>query len=222
MVWKGFNWMLREPWGFMHPQKPEFWYDEGAVFVNEYGHLMLKTRRNPLISEGQMLSPTGAGLVCCNQGFHFGYYSFVVDLPVGKNLWPAIWMYDMNTWPPEIDLLEAYTNRWSKYRILPWQPFKAETCLHWTDEKGKKRMMRKKSGWIRKRTDVVVELAWTAARIIVWHNYRKVMEISDREVMQHFQKPMRLILNNGVRTKRKANPNEETCFVIKNFTYLKM
>ena len=111
MEWKGFNWLKREPWGYMHPDKPEFWYDEGAIFINDYGHLVLKTRENQLIHGGRILSHIGAGLVCCDQGFHFGYYRFVVDLPQGKNLWPAIWMYGQ-TWPPEIDLLEAYTNRW--------------------------------------------------------------------------------------------------------------
>ena len=31
-------------------------------------------------------------------------------LPYGDNLWPAFWMWSWDSWPPEIDIFEGYTN----------------------------------------------------------------------------------------------------------------
>ena len=43
-------------------------------------------------------------------------YKFECKLPKGVGLWPAIWLSCDKTWPPEIDILEAYSNEKGDYK----------------------------------------------------------------------------------------------------------
>ena len=36
--WKGYEWITEERWGQVHPEKPNWWYDESCVLVDNEEH----------------------------------------------------------------------------------------------------------------------------------------------------------------------------------------
>ena len=49
-------------------------------------------------------------LITTRKAFGFGTYQWKVTLPKGVGLWPAVWFSGEITWPPEIDVIEAYSD----------------------------------------------------------------------------------------------------------------
>jgi beta-glucanase (GH16 family) len=52
-----------------------------------------------------------SGMVTTYPGFHFqyGYIQITAHVPLGTELWPALWLLAVNEhWPPEIDILERW------------------------------------------------------------------------------------------------------------------
>lgn len=109
--WSGYEWLLQERWGLIHPQKPTWWYDSSKVSVDPHNYLHLKTGLSPrYFPELDLTSNIGAGLVSCTTPFSYGTFEIVAKLPYGKSLWPAFWMWSFNSWPPEIDVLEGFSD----------------------------------------------------------------------------------------------------------------
>lgn len=54
-------------------------------------------------------------LYCCGEligdAVSYGELEWKVTMPEYPNLWPALWLYGKDSWPPEIDLLEGYTGK---------------------------------------------------------------------------------------------------------------
>ena len=134
--WKGYNWITQERWGDIHPTKTISWYDNTAVEIDDNGFLILKTQNNPKYFEKlDITSPIGSGLVSCQNRFGYGYFSIEAILPKGPSLWPAFWMWAWESWPPEIDVMEAYSNKRGSYfnwthDLLFGKFWRTETNLH--------------------------------------------------------------------------------------------
>jgi beta-glucanase (GH16 family) len=110
--WSGYNWITQERWGNIHPDKTYNWYDPSAVEVRGED-LILKTHYNPkefIVNNEKITSNYGVGLVSNTTKFGYGYFEIEAKLPTGRNLWPAFWMWSFDSWPPEIDILEAYSS----------------------------------------------------------------------------------------------------------------
>lgn len=51
----------------------------------------------------------------------YGRFEFRAMLPTGgQGVWPTLWMYPPNQWPPEIDVLEAVNNMSTIYMTYHW------------------------------------------------------------------------------------------------------
>lgn len=222
--WKGFTWQFQEDWGMIHPKKPLFWYDETAVKIDRANRLHLLTHSNPrFFEEITAMSPIGAGLVCCNHPFHFGYYRFTFCLPEGPFLFPAIWLYDLKTWPPEIDLLEGYSNKNGNYKaldfILKRSIHKLWSTFHYTDESGKHIQLPRTPLFQCKsplNKFFNLDLYWTRRDILIYLDDKLVRTLRG-DVMKYFQQPMKLIMNNGVH--KLSGYDFTSDFVISQFHY---
>jgi hypothetical protein len=140
--WSGYRWLCRERWGSIHPGKSWNWYDPTAVRI-ERDNLLLDIHYNPrqftfppdewVDEEVTLTSDWGIGLVTCETDFSFGRFEICARLPKGRGLWPAFWMYAPNTWPPEIDIFEGYSqdNNYRHWFLL--KPYRIENCLHSKD-----------------------------------------------------------------------------------------
>ena len=68
-----------------------------------------------LDSQPPVIIPHGVGIVVSRESFKYGIFEWNIKLPIGPQLWPAIWLSCRDSWPPEIDILEGYSDSSSKY-----------------------------------------------------------------------------------------------------------
>ena len=130
----------------IHTGQPWMWYDCDAVYVRN-GMAELSAYREPNTIhhwDGKTYNPTVAcGLLRSVDTFGYGTFSAKIQLPRGKNLWPAFWLVGEGRWPKggEIDIMEAWSNkRGSYYRsTIPQPPYlvpswDTTTNVHWFDD----------------------------------------------------------------------------------------
>lgn len=72
--------------------------------------------------------------LCCGElkgpAMSYGTYSWKVKLPECKHIWPALWLTGKETWPPEIDVVEGYTEDRGDY-VKNCLTTKLETNAHY-------------------------------------------------------------------------------------------
>lgn len=120
------KYIRKQVWGDYHDNDLQQWYDPNAVQSLSNGlNLSITENIKEVINysvNGQLLynqKPVviehGVGLVTSKQAFGYGIFEWNIILPKGSNLWPAIWLSSELTWPPEIDILEGYSDKNGKY-----------------------------------------------------------------------------------------------------------
>ena len=125
--WCGYIWdCCMENGRIIHPKQPWMWYDEDMVSVDENGVLTLNACVKPKqvkYWDGRVFNPTHAvGTIRSTTTFGYGRYSCEIQLPDGNNCWPAFWLTGANSWPPEIDVMEAFQTNSSYFVLTIPQP----------------------------------------------------------------------------------------------------
>jgi len=234
ITWAGYTWLNRERWGRIHPDSPRMWNDPNAVEIRD-GMLVLKTQKSPMtfVIDGKTVTTnTGIGLVSNKTKFGHGYFEIEAKLPTGKHLWPAFWMWSFDSWPPEIDIFEAYTNNKKGYfKLFPakWWRFlsfwNVQTNVHFGFEKdGTKSSDGGKTFWMGfknpRKHFIKYGCLWTPNEIEFYYNNRKVYTVNDPEIMKYFENTkMNVIINNGVDYESDKDNPAKSEFIIKYFTY---
>lgn len=230
MEWCGYNWITEERWGQIHPTKLDWWYDESAVSIDSEGFLHLKTQQNPklfkLDNSIEVTSQIGAGLISCtSRDFHWGTYEIEAKLPTGKNLWPAFWMWSWNTWPPEIDIMEGYSNEKASY--FRWRPlgfWNAQTNVHYTElENGTPRSIGGKARPFTFKNPakefIKYRLEWTPTSLLFYYGDRLVRKVTDPKIMEQLNATeMNVVINNGI-TQYLKGEDQASDFIVKYFKY---
>jgi len=106
------NWRIGQPWGEFHPDYLYEYYGKDSVYVKN-NHLVCDNRYQPqkFINNGSEVTiPFSIGIITSQNFYGYGFYQFVVKLPIGVGLWPAVWLTGSNSWPPEIDINESYSD----------------------------------------------------------------------------------------------------------------
>lgn len=108
-----YKWIVGEHWGKFHPNRLNVHYGEPKLVKNE-SHALFTVKHNPkeFTRQGKKIEiPFEVSLLSTNKSFRqqFGRFECRMTLPVGRGVWPAFWMWG-STWPPEIDVIEAYGN----------------------------------------------------------------------------------------------------------------
>lgn len=194
-------------WGMYDPANNRQWFDKSAVCLTNRG-VELGLTRNTL--DG---IKTGIGLISSKQTFSYGYFEWVINLPRGAKLWPAVWLTGADTWPPEIDVMEAYTDEWGWYwNKLNTNFYVGKTPNHWN------LTARRHGLFIIKRFNINLRLYWSPEQICIYYNGRLVRIIKEEENLKHFNtgQRMRVVMNNAV----SAHLNScSKPFVVEKFTY---
>lgn len=222
--WAGYEWLTRERWGQVHPDKPWNWYDPDCVEVNN-NTLSLGVKYHPKIFDNNnnpITSKYGTGLVCCEKDFGFGTFQIEAKLPKGRGLWPAFWLYPVNAYPPEIDIFEGYSGKRNYKTGCFLKPYKVESCTH--SKLGLGQPTRRPWFWQLSNPSESFNtymLLWTPDRLTFWINDKEIRVITDKKVLSELSKyKMRLVINNHIDPKYVDNFNIETPFLIKRFLYI--
>lgn len=225
-TWSGYNWLLSERWGEIHLDKPYCWYDPSCVDVDKEGFLHLKTHYNPkYYPNSHITSNVGVGLVSCTEKFYHGTYEIEAKLPIGKNLWPAFWMWSWDSWPPEIDIFEAYSGGSNYFNLGFFNLWKIETNVHYKKD-GNNSSSGAKSHWFGFKNPtknfIKYKLDWQEKYLGFYYNDSLVRLITDSYIMDQLnQTTMNVIINNHVTNKIDINNPPVSDFVVKYFKYTK-
>ncbi len=225
--WCNYEWLTQERWGQIHPEKSFCWYDPSCVEVDQSGLLHLRTKFNPKYFEHiKTTSTVGIGLVSCTTKFRHGIFEIEAKLPVGEDLWPAFWMYSFDSWPPEIDVIEAYTVKRGTYlspSIFPLSLWDVKTNLHYGLDPDRKSIRAKKHFWGWKNPAhhfIKYRLEWRPDCIKWYYNDYLVRSIVDPKILAEFNKTtLNVIINNGVDYTVNQLVPPKSDFVISSFTY---
>lgn len=232
--WSGYEWITEERWGNLHPEKPYCWYDSTCVNIDDDGTLRLKVDYHPnkIIVDGIEYSPSyGTGLISStrnNPEFKYGRYVWEAKFPRGKNLWTALWMWSWQCHPPEIDVVEAWTNCCggylnccSKDSLLYWDLTtnlhdpNAEWNMgkHWSVSKNLKDPSK---------NFMKYELIWTPSKLDFIYNGKCIRTIDDPQLMEylngHVNGGMNIIINNHP-TKKYGSWSPSEPLLVKSFHY---
>lgn len=154
--WCGHEWVTCMEGGRpIHPDNPWYYIDGSEVVMYRDGSIRLNLAYRPTEitwynsgwTDKVTYKPTIAcGLIRSVEAFPVNN-SFECDvmMPIGKNLWFSFWLTACDSWPPEIDIFEGYTDENGSYLdelAFHWRfPFiyrnmRFESNVHYTDKKG--------------------------------------------------------------------------------------
>ena len=236
-------WRMSQPWGDFHPNFLNLYYGREEVVQCMNNELHLRLKHQPRVFYRDQLKPWQignhdlpaeftipycAGLVVSKGSWKYGWFEAEVMLPHGMNLWPAFWLSGAETWPPEIDIFEAYSNHSPKYgrKILndvedDWQ---IQPNLHYgVVSERTKEMYGSYNVKVKDCTEKFVQYAchWSKDFIRIYYNGVQVFETVDRDILQWFNRSnarMNVIFNNGViGDAGVSKPPSESVMRIRNF-----
>ena len=222
--WSGYEWMLQERWGLIHPEKPYTWYDDTAVEIVDNGNLLLKTHKNPRHFPDLNVTPQiGMGIVSCVNKFKYGIYEISAKLPKGKHLWPAFWMWSWDSWPPEIDIFEGYSNKCASYFTFNlFKPWKVETSIHYwkNGQRASHKGETHRWGWKNPTNHFLkYRLEWRTDSVKYYYDNKLVKTVTDKLILDQLNATtMNLIINNHPRSAIASN----SVFEVEYFKYVSL
>ena len=226
--WCGYKWLSQERWGQIHPDKALQWYDPTAIEINDKGQLILKTHYNSkYFEEFDIESTIGVGFMSNTTEFGHGYFEIEAMLPTGKHLWPAFWMWSFQSWPPEIDIFEGYTNNWGGYFRFdiknPLGFWHVNTNVH-LGYMPDNYSIGAKSHWMGFKNPakhfIKYGCEWTEEHIKIFFDGRLVRYITDADTMEKLKgKTMNIIINNAVQAGMDVDNPTRSKFIINYFKY---
>lgn len=131
LKWCGYEWSCKMDGGrIIHPQYPHAWYSdsEDVVKINKNGDMSLYYRENPKEIkhwDGNIYHPTiERALIRTTTSFDYGTFSIEAKMPKGLNVSCAFWLSGDGNWPPEIDIVESWSEdnnySWRTTNHFPW------------------------------------------------------------------------------------------------------
>lgn len=224
--WQGYEWLTQERWGNYHPGKPIVWYDPSQVIIDD-GLLRLGCQYNPKTID-DITIPFGVGLISCTEKFEYGTFEIEAKLPQGQPYaWPAFWMWAFESWPPEIDVFEAYSNKRGSYfnfniEALWGRFWRCATNVHLGQEPDNYSTGAENHwmGWKDPSNRFIkYKLEWFEDKIAIYFDGRLVRDITDESILSQLRgKTMNVILNNSIQ-KEYDDKISQYFFEIKSFTY---
>jgi len=215
----GYKWQSGQRWGNYHPKDPICWYDPSCVDVTS-NVLRLQTKHHKIVTSDAGVIDIGVGLVSSVDDFGYGEFEADVMLPQGTGLFPAFWLSAVDSWPPEIDIFEAWSRKNGLYssKYIPYYSLASNVHFGSTNDH---QMIKSKSHMIWKRFDrewINFKLVWLPDEISIYYNNKLVRQVLDQKILKFFKnKRMIVILNNGVENYKEYT--NDSVMLVKNFKY---
>lgn len=253
----GFHWKIGRGWGVAHPDHI-CWNSPNVVAYTKDARVGFRVPKPEIrlgvghepatfdFGEGPQTFPWSVGYVSTMETIKYGTLKVDFILPQGQHLWPAIWMTDGKTWPPEIDIVEAWSNdvlEGKRCYRRTWKgipiPFTNEifpglvmgNCPRNKTGKSYRKLFRGTCSSLLN-TDGGVNtcvLDWQPDEMVIMWNGRVIARESDKEALQWFNdsEGMEIHLNNYVTNQfnpddfAKLAGNETSCLRILDVQYIK-
>lgn len=198
-----------DDWQPYHPDHLHQWYDSDLIESTDEGlefYAKVKPRYFPELKKTIQVA---IGKVRSKQSFSYGVFVFIAKLPAGRGLWPAIWLTGENTWPPEIDIMEGYSNDtidFDNYKML-------QSNIH--TSKGQFGAYTHRS----KNAEEFMEYAlwWTKDFIRIYYNGYKVLDVTNKKVLDSMNDRMKIVIGTGTQKDHFKSDNLSP-FIVKQVT----
>lgn len=218
------RWNLGRYFGPIHPGFPyDYSADEAVEFTRE--GLLLNTYFNERMTDyydGNIYrTVSDFGMLTSKRGYGYGLYEWDVVVPFGKEQWFALWLSGVNSWPPEIDVVEGYSNINEMYKS------NLQTNIHYGNNgedimiRGRKMLIFREANMYKPQN---YKLLWTKDKIEIFLNGYKVRVITDKNKLDYFKNQKMYIIMNNKFSDRYAelDENERGSFLVKKFKYYKV
>lgn len=219
------HWRNGNPWGVIHPDFPYQYNAEYCVGYKKGVGLSLKCQR---VDSVEVTGPNGIvyypdcamGLVSSKFHFKYGRLDVEAIMPKGKGLWPAIWTTAFDSWPPEIDIVEAYSEDRDNYGNFLIPGIRLQSNVHYRED-GRHKNIGGRNHWVWKnptKHKIKYSMVWAADKIEIFYNDCKVRSIDDPKILDGFNASsgQYIVLNNGIQPEKWDGKNSE--FVISSLT----
>lgn len=200
------KYIRRQLWGDYHPADLQQWYDPQAVIIKGGLNLCVTENTKEVTSYNvngvqqnnlfPAVIPNGVGLVTSIKSYEYGIFVWNILLPTGAGLWPAVWMSGRDSWPPEIDVLEGYSEKNGKYGKS------LNTNIHCGSSNETHYGIGANRHGLFVDKDEILNLIcdWNKDRIKIYYNGFLCRIVTNKDDMKWFESQnMRIILNQGLR-----------------------
>lgn len=202
------DWRIGEEWGNVQENGNCFFQVEGDKNNNtihstdHYGRIELDVKPQEFFSTkiNKQLH-FKAGKIVTRNKFHYGIFRIRAKMPNFKYQWCAIWLCgkvqpDNHIWQ-EIDIVENYNH--SKVKFASSNRIYSQPNVHYF-KNGKHKMTSPSSKYIKQPDKRFVDyiLWWEKDFIRIYYDNYLVYECTDKSILNQFNEPMHLIINNAV------------------------
>jgi hypothetical protein len=229
------EWRYAMPWGTFHPNSLHQYYDTNGdlSYVNEDG-LNLLLRKSPKefvkaeLEEWQQAPhlperftiDVGVGHISSRRSWKYGWFEAWVKIPRGQHYWPAFWTCGVDSWPPEIDIFEAYSDKSPLYGggFLNLPNRNLRPNLHYGSvEEGTKDDYGSYNNQVANLTDRFVQYVchWEEDFIKIYYDGSPVFICTEKNILKWFNEGGNhfVILNHGLHGDYPENPDESSMLV---------
>lgn len=231
------KWRFGQPWGDFHPgDLAQYYGTEGQLTYVSPDGLVLELRHRPKTYIKSQLPewrrtpeipdeftiPYGVGLVTSRVGWKYGWFEAEIKLPDGKYHWPAFWLTGENSWPPEIDIFEAYSREIPSYSRKGLKNWVIQPNLHYgSTELGTKEIYGAYNCPIPDADKRFVKYAcwWEKDFIRIYYDGSLVFECTNPKVLRNFNgenDSQIMVINHGVNIKRTDEIPTESAVVVRS------
>lgn len=237
------NWRYGMPWGTVHPSNLNQYYDsDGSLSYVGEGGLNLAIKNSPKTFRKEDLArwqqtpdlpeeftvPVGVGYVSTKKSWQYGWFEAWIKLPKGQSYWPAFWTCGSKTWPPEIDIFEAYSHNSPEYDVSKGIKSSLKSIspnLHYGfTANGTKQQYGASNNFVADITERFVQFVchWEEDFIKIYYDGNPVFVCTDPEILDWFSfenAEQFVILNHGLHPDRPQAP-DEVPVVVRSFRVL--
>lgn len=178
-----------------HPGNLNQWFDPEQSKITDNGIELSSVIKPRYFIKADYTIPNAISMLRTKESWKYGIFKFYAKLPKGTYLWPALWLTGENSWPPEIDVLEAYSKETTNYRnnkIL-------QSNVHYKSEYGNKHIKGMNHWLPNKVTDEFIEYAvwWDKDFIKIYYNGYLVRHVTDKDVINKMNTNQHVVINSA-------------------------
>lgn len=182
-------------------------------------HLYYNERKVEYYDDNTYNTEWDVGYLTSKIPFGYGVYEWEVILPQGERLWSAIWLTGFNSWPPEIDVTESYTDAKGRYNSM------LRSNLHYGIDNDNRAQARPSHALKFSEKELLepinFKLVFEEDKIEFYVNDFKVRRVTDKHILQWFvDEKFHIVMNNGNGYDNKLlSKDDHSVMTVKYFKY---